>query len=79
MHELWLVLKTCTKTQRVYWLCRFGVWEAAKWAARARDLTVYDPQRPIVLNMTADIVEDSKYLQTKELAIETAFLLKTVT
>ncbi|KAF3323978.1 prolyl endopeptidase-like protein [Carex littledalei] len=58
---------------------RFGVWEAAKWAARARDLTVYDPQRPIVLNMTADIVEDSKYLQTKELAIETAFLLKTVT
>ncbi|KAJ1701667.1 hypothetical protein LUZ63_001446 [Rhynchospora breviuscula] len=57
---------------------RFGVWEAAKWAARACDLTIYDPQRPIVLNMTTDIVEDSKYLQTKELAIETAFLLKTV-
>ncbi|OAY84613.1 Dipeptidyl aminopeptidase BI [Ananas comosus] len=57
---------------------RFGVWEAAKWVARVRELTVYDPKRPIILNLTTDIVEESKYLQSKELALETAFLIKMV-
>ncbi|WCJ31037.1 Prolyl oligopeptidase family protein [Euphorbia peplus] len=55
---------------------RFGVWEAAKWIARVRDHTIYDPNRPVLLNLTADIVEDNKYLQCKESALETAFLLK---
>lgn len=58
---------------------RFGVWEAAKWVARVRELTVYDPKRPVLLNLTTDIVEDNKYLQTKELAMETAFLIKMMT
>ncbi|ONK76002.1 uncharacterized protein A4U43_C03F22810 [Asparagus officinalis] len=58
---------------------RFGVWEAAKWVARVRELTVYDPRRPVLLNLTTDIVEDNKYLQTKELAMETAFLIKMMT
>lgn len=57
---------------------RFGVWEAAKWVARVRELTAYDSLRPVVLNITADLVEDNKYLQNKELAMETAFLIKMV-
>lgn len=59
--------------------CRFGVWESAKWVARVRELTIYDPKRPVLLNLTTDIVEDNKYLQTKELAMETAFLIKMMT
>ncbi|XAR73939.1 Oligopeptidase B [Bertholletia excelsa] len=55
---------------------RFGVWEAAKWVARVRDCTIYDPKRPILLNLTVDIVEDNRYLQCKESALETAFLIK---
>ncbi|KAI3946033.1 hypothetical protein MKX01_024789 [Papaver californicum] len=55
---------------------RFGVWEAAKWAARVRDQVIYDPKRPIVLNLTVDVVEENKYLQCKESALETAFLIK---
>ncbi|RZC45284.1 hypothetical protein C5167_038231 [Papaver somniferum] len=55
---------------------RFGVWEAAKWAARVRDHVIYDPKRPILLNLTVDIVEENKYLQCKESALETAFLIK---
>ncbi|GMH14761.1 hypothetical protein Nepgr_016602 [Nepenthes gracilis] len=55
---------------------RFGVWEAAKWAARVREQTMYDPKRPILLNLTTDIVEENRYMQSKELALETAFLLK---
>ncbi|GAB4848923.1 hypothetical protein Ancab_003735 [Ancistrocladus abbreviatus] len=55
---------------------RFGVWEAAKWAARVRERTIYDPQRPVVLNLITEIVEENRYLQCKELALETAFLLK---
>uniref|UniRef100_A0A1D1Y8U7 Prolyl endopeptidase n=1 Tax=Anthurium amnicola TaxID=1678845 RepID=A0A1D1Y8U7_9ARAE len=58
---------------------RFGVWEAAKWVAKVRNLTFHDPKRPILLNLTTDIVEENKYLQSKELALETAFLIKTVT
>lgn len=58
---------------------RFGLWEAAKWVAKVRDHTIYDPQRPIVLNLTIDIVEENMYLQNKELALETAFLIKMVT
>ncbi|PKA54322.1 oligopeptidase B [Apostasia shenzhenica] len=57
---------------------RFGVWEAAKWVARVRELTSSDPQHPVVLSLTSDLVEDSKYLQVKELATETAFLIKMV-
>ncbi|KAJ0963395.1 hypothetical protein J5N97_028517 [Dioscorea zingiberensis] len=57
---------------------RFGVWEAAKWVARVRENTIYDPKHPIVLNLSTDIVEDNKYLQIKELALETAFLIKMV-
>ncbi|KAE7999826.1 hypothetical protein FH972_004221 [Carpinus fangiana] len=55
---------------------RFGVWEAAKWVARVRELAIYDPKRPILLNLTTDIVEENRYLQCKESALETAFLLK---
>nr|CAB3457224.1 unnamed protein product [Digitaria exilis] len=57
---------------------RFGVWEAAKWVAKVREITQYDPERPVILNLTTDVVEESKYLQTKELALETAFLIKMV-
>lgn len=55
---------------------RFGVWEAAKWVARVREYSIYDPKRPVLLNLTADIVEDNRYLQSKEAAMETAFLIK---
>ncbi|XP_059641981.1 uncharacterized protein LOC132283950 isoform X2 [Cornus florida] len=55
---------------------RFGVWEAAKWVARVRERSIYDPKRPILLNLTTDIVEENRYLQCKESALETAFLLK---
>lgn len=55
---------------------RFGVWEAAKWAARVRELSIYDPTRPVLLNLTVDIVEDNRYLQCKESALEAAFLIK---
>ncbi|XP_061352527.1 uncharacterized protein LOC133297406 [Gastrolobium bilobum] len=55
---------------------RFGVWEAAKWVARVRDLTIYDPKRPILLNLSTDIVEENRYLQCKESALEAAFLIK---
>lgn len=55
---------------------RFGVWEAAKWAARVREHAIYDPKRPILLNLTTDIVEENRYLQCKESALETAFLIK---
>ncbi|XP_071724890.1 uncharacterized protein [Rutidosis leptorrhynchoides] len=54
---------------------RFGVWEAAKWVARARERVFYDPKRPILLNLTTDIVEENRYLQCKESALETAFLI----
>ncbi|XP_038971658.1 protease 2 isoform X2 [Phoenix dactylifera] len=59
-------------------ITRFGLWEAAKWVAKVRDHTIYDPQHPILLNLTTDIVEENKYLQSKELALETAFLIKMV-
>ncbi|KAJ7944376.1 Protease 2 [Quillaja saponaria] len=55
---------------------RFGVWEAAKWVARVRELTIYDPKRPVLLNLTTDIVEENRYLQCKESALEAAFLIK---
>ncbi|CAM8882421.1 unnamed protein product [Rhodiola kirilowii] len=55
---------------------RFGVWEAAKWVARVRELTFYDGKRPVLLNLTTDIVEENRYLQCKEHALETAFLMK---
>ncbi|KAH7846380.1 hypothetical protein Vadar_013341 [Vaccinium darrowii] len=55
---------------------RFGVWEAAKWVARVRERSIYDPERPILLNLTVDIVEENRYLQCKESALETSFLIK---
>ncbi|CAI9110073.1 OLC1v1010037C1 [Oldenlandia corymbosa var. corymbosa] len=55
---------------------RFGVWEAAKWAALVREYSVYDPKRPVMLNLTTDIVEENRYLHCKEAALEAAFLLK---
>ncbi|KAM7516587.1 hypothetical protein LguiA_006170 [Lonicera macranthoides] len=57
---------------------RFGVWEAAKWVARVRERTIYDPKHPVLLNLTVDIVEENRYLQCKESALETAFLLQMV-
>lgn len=60
----------------VWHVFRFGVWEAAKWVARVRESTIYDPKRPILLNLTTDIVEENRYLQCKESALETAFLIK---
>lgn len=57
---------------------RFGVWEAAKWVARVREYTFYDPRRPVLLNLTTDIVEENRYLHCKEAALETAFLIKFV-
>ncbi|XP_074305195.1 uncharacterized protein LOC141640240 isoform X2 [Silene latifolia] len=55
---------------------RFGVWEAAKYAARVRERTVHDPNRPILLNLTTELVEENRYMKSKEMAVETAFLLK---
>nr|XP_009631053.1 dipeptidyl aminopeptidase BI [Nicotiana tomentosiformis] len=55
---------------------RFGVWEAAKYVARVREYSVYDPKHPVLLNLTADIVEENRYLHCKESALETAFLIK---
>nr|GMC65302.1 protease 2-like [Ipomoea batatas] len=55
---------------------RFGVWEAAKWVARVREYSIYEPKRPILLNLTAEIVEENRYLHCKEMALETAFLIK---
>ncbi|POO02693.1 Peptidase S9A, prolyl oligopeptidase [Trema orientale] len=55
---------------------RFGVWEAAKWVARVREHAMYDPKRPVLLNLTTDIVEENRYLQCKESALEAAFLIK---
>lgn len=55
---------------------RFGVWEAAKWVALFRENSIYDPKRPILLNLTTDIVEENRYLHCKESALETAFLIK---
>ncbi|KAA8531765.1 hypothetical protein F0562_006518 [Nyssa sinensis] len=55
---------------------RFGVWEAAKWIARVRERSIYDPKHPVLLNISANIVEDNRYLQCKESALETAFLIK---
>lgn len=55
---------------------RFGVWEAAKWVARVRDLSIYDPKRPVLLNLTTDLVEENRYLQSKESALEATFLIK---
>ncbi|XP_071915974.1 uncharacterized protein [Coffea arabica] len=55
---------------------RFGVWEAAKWVALVRENSIYDPKRPILLNLTTDIVEENRYLHCKESALETAFLIK---
>jgi len=52
------------------------VWEAAKWVARVRERTIYDSRRPILLNLTTDIVEENRYLQCKESALEAAFLIK---
>ncbi|KAK8969404.1 hypothetical protein KSP40_PGU010371 [Platanthera guangdongensis] len=52
--------------------------QKAKWAARVRELTTYDSLHPVVLNLTANLVEDSKYSQNKELAMEIAFLIKMV-
>ncbi|KAI4325505.1 hypothetical protein MLD38_030896 [Melastoma candidum] len=57
---------------------RFGIWEAMKWVSRVRDRTIYNPDRPILLNLTTDIVEENHYLHCKESALETAFLLKVV-
>lgn len=57
-------------------LIRFGVWEAAKWVARVREYTMYDPSRPVLLSLTTDVVEENRYLQSKEAAMETAFLIK---
>lgn len=57
-------------------IVRFGVWEAAKWVARVRDNTFNDPKRPVLLNLTTDIVEENRFLQTKESALEIAFLIK---
>lgn len=55
---------------------RFGVWEAGKWVARVREYSVYDPTRPVVLNLTTDLVEENRYLHCKEAAMEIAFLIK---
>lgn len=55
---------------------RFGVWEAAKWVARVRERTIYDPKRPVLLNLTTDIVEENRYLQCKESTLEIAFLIR---
>ena len=41
-----------------------------------RDYSIYDPKRPVILNITTDIVEENRYLHCKESALETAFLLK---
>lgn len=52
------------------------MWEAAKYVARVREYSVYDPKHPVLLNLTADIVEENRYLHCKESALETAFLIK---
>ncbi|KAF3486415.1 hypothetical protein F2Q69_00054991 [Brassica cretica] len=55
---------------------RFGVGEAAKWVARVRDNTFNDPESPLLLNLTTDIVEENRFLQTKESALAIAFIIK---
>lgn len=37
---------------------------------------MYDPSRPVLLSLTTDVVEENRYLQSKEAAMETAFLIK---
>lgn len=74
--QIWTIeTKYCAESKLCF---RFGVWEAAKWVARVRQNAIYDPKRPILLNLTVDLVEENKYLSCKESALETAFLIKTM-
>ncbi|KAL0721637.1 hypothetical protein Bca4012_036236 [Brassica carinata] len=44
--------------------------------ARVRDNTFSDPERPVLLNLTTDIDEENRFVQTKESELEIAFLIK---
>ncbi|KAJ7952897.1 Protease 2 [Quillaja saponaria] len=54
---------------------RFGVWETAKWVARVRELAVYGPTWPVLLNLTTGTVEVNRYLQCRS-QHRAAFLIK---
>ncbi|KAJ4747567.1 Prolyl oligopeptidase family protein [Rhynchospora pubera] len=58
---------------------RVGVWEAAKWVAKARDITCTSCSSSIILktNMTSGhFGQGGRYLQCEDTALEYAFLIK---
>ncbi|KAG6552614.1 hypothetical protein Mapa_005814 [Marchantia paleacea] len=60
---------------------RVGYWEAAKYVARVRDLTVQDPSKLILLKTSMDsghVSDCGRFSHLKETAYDYAFLIKMI-